>query len=178
MGSSFNHSFQNKKNPFLLDLDQLGRTTHTNHLAPFRCTFHAHTHHQSKQQQKVYLFYLLMILFAMTHRPHLGALFSQAKNMAQCPLVLQPTSLAPFFFCDIEPTKLTRQWHAYYNITFSLAFRSLGRILGASRQIQGPDPERIQSLLNYSEKSCYENLAYVKLLLVAGIESSKKKWAL
>lgn len=39
------------------------------------------------------------------------------------------------------------------------AFRSLGRILGASRQIQGPDSERIQSLLNYTEKSCYENLA-------------------
>ncbi|KAG0198751.1 hypothetical protein BGX28_007828 [Mortierella sp. GBA30] len=39
------------------------------------------------------------------------------------------------------------------------AFRSLGRILGASRQIQGPDPEKTHSLLNYSEKAGYENLA-------------------
>ncbi|KAF9577491.1 hypothetical protein BGW38_007265, partial [Lunasporangiospora selenospora] len=40
-------------------------------------------------------------------------------------------------------------------------FRSLGRILGASRQIQGPDPEKTRSLLNYTERACYENLAYV-----------------
>ncbi|KAF9115926.1 hypothetical protein BGX27_005808 [Mortierella sp. AM989] len=39
------------------------------------------------------------------------------------------------------------------------AFRSLGRILGASREVQGPDPEKTSALLNYTEKSCYENLA-------------------
>ncbi|GJJ73833.1 hexosaminidase [Entomortierella parvispora] len=39
------------------------------------------------------------------------------------------------------------------------AFRSLGRILGASRQIQGPDPEKTQSLLNYSERCTFDNLA-------------------
>ncbi|KAG0208861.1 hypothetical protein BGX33_006007 [Mortierella sp. NVP41] len=38
------------------------------------------------------------------------------------------------------------------------AFRSLGRILGASRQIQGPDPEKTRSLLNYTEKATFENL--------------------
>ncbi|KAF9131267.1 hypothetical protein BGW39_002050 [Mortierella sp. 14UC] len=38
------------------------------------------------------------------------------------------------------------------------AFRSLGRILGASRQIQGPDPEITRSLLNYTEKATFENL--------------------
>ncbi|KAF9421047.1 hypothetical protein BGZ94_008945 [Podila epigama] len=39
------------------------------------------------------------------------------------------------------------------------AFRSLGRILGASRQIGGSSSDKVQSLLNYSEKSCYDNLA-------------------
>lgn len=178
MGSSFNHSFQNKKNSFLLDLDQLGRTTHTNHLAPFRCTFHAHTHHQSKQQQKSLPFLPSYDPVRHDPSPTLGRIIFPSQKYGSMPIGSSAYFSSAFFFCDIEPTKLTRQWHAYYNITFSLAFRSLGRILGASRQIQGPDPERIQSLLNYSEKSCYENLAYVKLLLVAGIESSKKKWAL
>ncbi|KAG0297624.1 hypothetical protein BGZ98_000535 [Dissophora globulifera] len=41
------------------------------------------------------------------------------------------------------------------------AFRSIGRILGASRQIQGPDPEKTRSLLNYSEKCYFDNLAQV-----------------
>ncbi|KAG0338273.1 hypothetical protein BG004_007291 [Podila humilis] len=39
------------------------------------------------------------------------------------------------------------------------AFRSLGRILGAGSQIQASDPEKTNSLLNYSEKSCFDNLA-------------------
>ncbi|KAF9956592.1 hypothetical protein BGZ72_002645 [Mortierella alpina] len=39
------------------------------------------------------------------------------------------------------------------------AFRSLGRILGASRQIQGPDPEKTRALLDYTERACYENQA-------------------
>ncbi|KAF9191624.1 hypothetical protein BGZ50_009254 [Haplosporangium sp. Z 11] len=58
------------------------------------------------------------------------------------------------------------------------AFRSLGRILGASRQIQGSDPEKTRSLLNYTERSCYENLARGGVLKESSVFSLMRYCAL
>lgn len=63
-GSSFNRSSPEQMNLFLLNLDQLERTTHTNQLAPFRSTFHTHSiraNNNNDNNKKVHLLYLLTI---------------------------------------------------------------------------------------------------------------------
>ncbi|KAF9401845.1 hypothetical protein BGZ76_007426, partial [Entomortierella beljakovae] len=57
-------------------------------------------------------------------------------------------------------------------------FRSLGRILGASRQIQGPDPEKVASLLCYNEQCRYENLARGGVLKQSSVFTMMRNCAL